>query len=392
MGDTIGLKILLYSPVFAPSVGGVETITDTLARNLVALGHALTVVTETPAEPTDEDESSSTSPYPFLLVRHPSSHLRRQLVEACDIVHSNSASVAMVRHAKRAGKPFVWTHNGYQVSCVDGLGWVEGEAAPMTPLASLQFHSKCLGFVPFLKECVKLYYRRHVAKQVVHANLAATEWVAHRQPLPRQQVAYTPYALEQFKKADAEAETEYDFIYVGRLVSEKGVPQLLEAFHRLVTETEHRGASLLVVGDGNLRERLDAQVSSWEGAPRITFAGVQRGDDLVKAIEKADIAVVPSEWEEPMGGVSLELLAAGKCLIVSQRGGHAEIVGDAGLTFSNGNVEGLFQCMKRLMDEPELRNQLKANAPKRLELFDERRLTERYVQIYEEVLRSVGTL
>ncbi|MFM6265416.1 MAG: glycosyltransferase family 1 protein, partial [Dolichospermum sp.] len=43
------MKILLYSSVFFPSLGGIETITATLAENLALLGHECIVVTETPS-------------------------------------------------------------------------------------------------------------------------------------------------------------------------------------------------------------------------------------------------------------------------------------------------------------------------------------------------------
>ena len=47
------MKILLYSSVFWPSLGGVETITATLAENIVRLGQECIVVTETPSEQED---------------------------------------------------------------------------------------------------------------------------------------------------------------------------------------------------------------------------------------------------------------------------------------------------------------------------------------------------
>jgi len=376
------LKILLYSPVFAPSVGGVETITDTLARNLIKAGHQVTVVTETPLRGARQNDC-----YPFAVVRHPPGSKRLALARSHDIVHSNSASLAMVRFASEAGKPFIWTHNGYQVSCVDGLGWVDGKAAPMTPWASLHYHRRLRGSRFFVKECAKLYYRRFVAKHRVAMNCAATAWVAKRQPLPRQRVLYTPYPLSRFKQARREVDKLYDFIYVGRLVSEKGVMQLMDAFNRLLSETLHSDAKLLIVGEGDRREQLVQQVADWGIAASVTFTGSLRGDDLVAAIEQADVAVVPSAWEEPMGGVSLELLAAGKCLIVSANGGHAEIVGDAGLVFPNGNVDKLLACMRRLLDDPGLRERLKACAEKRLALFDEVRLTQKYIDVYRAVIR-----
>ncbi|MFM6270424.1 MAG: hypothetical protein ACKPFA_28610, partial [Dolichospermum sp.] len=131
----------------------------------------------------------------------------------------------MYPYARLNNKPFVWTHNGYQVSCVDGLGWVDGEPTPMTPLASLAYHFRKKGWIYGLKESVKLGIRRYVANHV-DLNIAATHWVAKRQPLRNQIVAYTPYPTNRFKSVNnINSNWKYDFIYVGRLVSEKGLPE-----------------------------------------------------------------------------------------------------------------------------------------------------------------------
>jgi glycosyltransferase involved in cell wall biosynthesis len=64
---------------------------------------------------------------------------------------------------------------------------------------------------------------------------------------------------------------------------------------------------------------------------------------------------VPSFWEEPMGGVALQLLAAGRAMIVSKNGGLREVVGAAGLSFTNGNVDELYAAMKEMMDNDSLK-------------------------------------
>jgi hypothetical protein len=177
------MKILLYSSVFWPSLGGVETITATLAENIVRLGQECIVVTETAS---DQEDNRT-----YRVVRRPKLRERFELTRQCDLVHSNGASIAMFPFAKLNNKPFIWTHNGYQVSCVDGLGWVEGKPAPMTPIPSLIYHFQKKGLIHFLRESVKLAIRRYVALQV-DLNIAATEWVAKRQPLKNQSYPTRP--------------------------------------------------------------------------------------------------------------------------------------------------------------------------------------------------------
>ena len=126
------LNILLYASSFLPTIGGIEITTQTLARNFIKLGHNCTVVTETLSNQPENE------PYP--VVRQPNWQKRLKLAQNASIIHANGASMAWYPIAKLTNTPFVWTHNGYQVSCIDGLGWFEGKPAPITPKESLQFY------------------------------------------------------------------------------------------------------------------------------------------------------------------------------------------------------------------------------------------------------------
>lgn len=369
------MKILLYSSVFYPSIGGIETISDTLAKNITNLGHECIVVTETTLGKAIEQKRN------YQVIRQPNWREKITITKQCSLVHANGASVAMYPFARLAKKPFIWTHNGYQVSCVDGLGWSDGEATPMTPIASLKYYFRRKDWSYFLRELLKLSLRRYVANQV-DLNIACTQWVADQQPLKNQVVAYTPYPLNQFKNLPRSESLNYDFIYVGRLVSEKGIDNLIRAFKQLTYLPDYQNKTLAIVGDGHLKSELEQLVTELELDKRIFFLGTQKGKDLIKTISQAKIAVVPSIWQEPMGGVALELLAAQKNLIVSLYGGHAECVGEAALKFPNGDINALCQCMVKLLAEPELAQQQHQVAQERIELFDEIKLTQEYIKLY----------
>ncbi len=376
------MKILLYSSVFYPSTGGIETISATLAKNITQLGHECIVITETPLNTIKEKQAN------YQVIRQPNWRKRLAIARECSLIHANGSSVAMYFYARLAKKPFIWTHNGYQISCVDGLGWVDGVPTPMTPGASLKYYLQSKGWLYFLKEALKLTLRRYIANYV-DLNIACTNWVAQKQPLPNQIVAYTPYPLKKFQQLVHITKHIYDFIYVGRLVSEKGVSDLIKAFHKLVSQAEYQDKNLVIVGDGNLRQDLEELVNKLNLEQKISFLGSKRNQALLDVINQAKIAVVPSVWEEPMGGVALELLAANKNLIVSASGGHAECVGDAALKFRNGDVDSLYNCMKKLLTEPSLAKEQQAIAKKRIELFDEVKLTQKYLELYADVINSV---
>jgi glycosyltransferase involved in cell wall biosynthesis len=376
------VHVLLYSRLFFPATGGIETVSLTLAEQIAAAGHACTVVTEIPAGP-EGDRA-----FPFAVERQPSAARRYALARAADVVHSNGASLALFGYAMLAGKPFLWTHAGYQMVCVDGLGWVDGAPAPLTPLASLRFHARRHGLRRAGLEAVKLGVRR-AAGRLVAKNVAITEWVARRQPLPRQVVIYNPFPLARFAGPPSPGVTpSFDFLYVGRLVSEKGVGTLLRALASLNARPGRRPASLLVVGDGDRRAELEALAASLGVGDQVRFVGRRRDQALVDAIAGARVGVVPSEWEEPMGGVALELLAAGLPLIVSERGGLAECAGEAAWTFPNGDHEALAAVMARLLDDEALRDSKRAHARAVVARFDETRLAAQYLALYAELIAA----
>ncbi len=118
----------------------------------------------------------------------------------------------------------------------------------------------------------------------------------------------------------------------------------------------------------------------------IEFVGRKTGSELVGLIEQCEIAVVPSEWEEPMGGVALELLAAGMLLIVSKNGGLAECVGDSALLFDNGDQEMLADCMSRLLKDERLRASLQEKAREQVEKFDPEMLVKQYISLFNTIL------
>jgi len=269
--------------------------------------------------------------------------------------------------------------------CIDGLGWVEGEKAPLTPFKSILFHLKKNGPLFVIKRGFILYLKRFIGKNLVAKNIAITSWVAQRQPLPKQIVIYNPFPLAKFKDCPRKETFNYDFLYVGRLVSEKGVATLIKAFAELLKNESFKEKKLLIVGDGNWKERLVQLAKNLNILASITFAGKKTGEELIHLVSLCNIAIVPSEWEEPMGGVALEMMAAGKNLIVSKNGGLAECTGNAALTFTNGNAIELAVCMERLLIDELLKKQQLQEAEIQLKKFDEATLSEKYISLFREI-------
>lgn len=369
------MKVLLYSHCFYPSIGGLETVSSTLAQGFYQNHIDIKVVTAT--------SSTGVKHFPFEVIRKPGTKQQVALIKWADIVVFNGASLALQPWVLIFRKPFVWIHTGYQVSCIDGLGWVNGKPAPLKPLASFVYHKRLKGFTSVVKEGMKLLVRRFFAKHLVTKNVAITKWMYKVQPLPRQVQIYNPFCLDQFFTSDM-CEPEYDFVYVGRLVGEKGVSTLLKAFAKVYAIFK-QSPSLLIIGDGAHREKMQQLSNDLKLSEAVQFVGSKTGKELVHFISKAQIAVVPSEWYEPMGGVALELMASGKNLIVSEYGGLKECVGDAGLSFPNGNPEALANCMIRLQGDKSLRKEQLLKGKERIKSFDPALSVQQYINLLKSL-------
>ena len=324
------MKVLFYSHAFHPSTGGVETVSRTLADGLARRGIDFKLLTSTPA-------GADAAEFGYEVIRAPNAQAVRKLVDWADVVLFNGASLALQPTVLLSRKPFIWVHVGYQVLCIDGLGWVDGDPAPKTPWASVAFHARRSGPARAAVGGLKLLIRRLVARHLVDRHVAITQWMDKAQPLPRQVQIYNPFPLDRFRGAAPAGEAPYDFVYLGRMVSEKGVDTLIQAFAHVVRESPANPRPLLI-GDGDRMPQMQQLARSLGIEGNMHFAGRQSGQALVDWVGQGAVGVVPSAWEEPMGGVAIELMAAGRGLIVSQRGGLAECAGDAGLLFPNGDA------------------------------------------------------
>ncbi|HXJ36083.1 MAG TPA: glycosyltransferase [Candidatus Eisenbacteria bacterium] len=168
---------------------------------------------------------------------------------------------------------------------------------------------------------------------------------------------------------------------VGRLVYYKGFDVLLEAVAGL-------DATLLIVGDGELRPRLEARISSLGLEGRAWLAGEQ--PDLRPYFAAADVFVLPSTHRsETFGIVQLEAMAFEKPVVSTRLGTGVEYVnldGTTGLTVAPGDPTALRAAIARLLATPALRARLGTNGRRRVEdEFTIRRAAEGVLAVYRRV-------
>lgn len=145
--------------------------------------------------------------------------------------------------------------------------------------------------------------------------------------------------------------------YLGRLVPEKGVHYLIEAFKKVKTDKK-----LIITGGASDTEAYAEKLRKLaEGDERIIFTGFLQGDVLAELYSNNYAYILPSNVE----GMPLSLLEAmsySSCCIVSDIPECAEVVEDKALTFPKGNVDELRKCLQKICDNPEIVKSYKQNA------------------------------
>lgn len=128
--------------------------------------------------------------------------------------------------------------------------------------------------------------------------------------------------------------------YVGRLLPEKGVSTLVEAFARL--QPDH---NLLIIGSGPERKRIEQQVQALGLADRTRLIAAVPHDEVPHYMNCIDTLVLPSlttqAWKEQFGRVLIEAMACEVPVVGSSSGEIPAVIGPAGRIFAEGDAADL---------------------------------------------------
>lgn len=182
---------------------------------------------------------------------------------------------------------------------------------------------------------------------------------------------------------------EEDDIVVGkiaRLFPLKGHEFLLAAAPRIVARNPR--VRFLLVGNGSLRESLEAQVRSLGLTEHFVFTGLVPPGQIAELIGAMDIVAHTSQWEG-LARVLPQGLIAGKPVVTYDVGGAKEVVipGETGYLLPRDDIDGLVEAIVALAADPELRDRLgSAGRARCLEPFRHQTMTRRIREVYADVL------
>jgi glycosyltransferase involved in cell wall biosynthesis len=176
--------------------------------------------------------------------------------------------------------------------------------------------------------------------------------------------------------------------YVGRLVPEKGVDTLIEAVRLLAEPVELR-----IVGDGPYRQILENLARERGLAERVRFDPPMPPAQVAGAMCQLDALVLPSRttqvWKEQFGRVLVEAMACKVPIVGSDSGAIPEVIGDAGLIFPEGDAPALAECLRQLMESPDLRHEMAERGYERvMRSYTQVQIAQKTAEYYREISAS----
>lgn len=172
-----------------------------------------------------------------------------------------------------------------------------------------------------------------------------------------------PNWLDLSRVPAAPAERERVILFAGRIVADKGADSFVQACACALPDLPGWRAEMI----GADRFRPDSPDTGFIRGLRplaaqagIAMAGYRPHEDVLAAMARAAIVVVPSRWPEPFGLTALEAMAAGAALLVSPRGGLGEFTAGAAMTIDPDDPAGLAAALRALASDPARRAELGA--------------------------------
>ena len=285
--------------------------------------------------------------------------------EHIDIVHSRSRVQNIIAFfaSRHTGSKFITTAHGYY---------------------STHFISRITGWARFVI----------VASSVIGRHMIEDFAV------PYERVRFIPRGVDldrfKFNMPDSSQKTEYKIGVIGRVTPIKGHKFFLQAIARVVRLFPK--ARVLIVGDApkdkpEYIQRLRLLARQLEIDRFVEFLGAQY--DIPKIMAGLDLLVLPSIGQEAFGRVIIEAAASGVPVIATRIGGAVEIIEDnrTGILVRPGDIYEMVNSIIKVLKDRELSKNLALEARKKVERdYSLTRMVDDTVKLYEEVLTKKNIL
>jgi len=370
------VRILYWSPVFWPQIGGVEVIASRFIPAMQARGHEFLVIAargSLDVPPVTSYHGTPVHRFPIwtaiatrdlgqiAAIQQGIAAIKRAF--SPELIHLNFYAPSMLFHArtaKIAPAPVLVSLRGVPPS----------ELGEEQTLVRRVFDAAT--WITAVSRSVLDAARRAAPRIVSRSSVIYNGW-----PMPPE----APLALPMDPPR---------LLCLGRLVPEKGIDLAVAALGRLVERFPR--LELVVAGDGPERTKLEQQAAELGLRHLVNFRGWVAPDQVPPLMNTATVVVVPSRWEG-LPGVAIQAGQMARPVVGSRIWGLPEIVvhGETGLLTEPEDSAGLAEAIAALLDHPEQATRMGWRGRRRVEdLFGWGRYLDAYDALYRSLDEEVG--
>lgn len=371
------LKIAMLGHKRIPSrEGGVEIVVEELAIRMAKRGHSVTCLNRSGHHVSGKKfdgerlkEYKGVRLKPVFTINGKGLAAMTSSVSAA--VHAAFGSYDVIHFHAEGPCAMLWLPKLFGKKCIATIHGLDWQRAKWGGFASkyIKFGEKIAARyadeIIVLSENVQKYFEDIYGRNTVYIPNGVDSPIIRR-----------PLQIKERFKLDKD---EY-VLYLGRLVPEKGISYLIEAFKKLDTDKK----LVIAGGSSDTKEYLKQLQEQANSDERIIFTGFVQGQLLEELYSNAYIYVLPSDLE----GMPLSLLEAmsyGNCCVVSDIAECSEVVEDKAVMFKKSDVSDLDNKLQLLCDHPDIVWTFKQNSANFIcSKYNWDEVTDKTIELYGE--------
>ena len=312
--------------------GGEDAVVAHEAALLRAGGHSVTsVLLDNPSGASDTARSLIKAPWNSSAARSVVAEVRRWRP---DIVHVHNTwfalSTAVLEELRLSGLTTVLSVHNYRASCINAVLLRDGRRchdcvgrAPWPGVVHRCYRGSALASTAAAAAVLTARRRRAwAAPDAVVLVGGHVRGFAAASGFDPDRLHEVPHSVPDLGHRRSRPSSSDELLYVGRLSTEKGLAQLVDAWRT----ADVPGLRLVIVGDGPLRPDLERNLPT-----NVRLLGGVSSTEVHRRMSEARALVVPSVWDEMYGLVVAEAFCAGTPVLASDRAGPRELIVAAGL-------------------------------------------------------------
>ncbi len=379
------MKILIVNTFYYPNmIGGTENSIKILAETLVKNGNEVAIYSVDEKENKSIENINGVKVYRYKIPKY------NKIIKKFKDINNNLAQI-QIREVIEDFRPnVIHTNNLYGISNIIWKTVKKEYNIPIVhtlrdywmlyPIVSKEKLSKIL-FQPFMRKRTKYVDvvtapSKYTLNKFIEAGYFSES---------KKQCIYNAINIniketkEIIQKRNMNSKEEIRFMYVGMLIENKGIRNLLDAFSRI----ENGNVSLHIYGKGELENIVKQKVKEND---KIKYYGQLPIDKLKNEWLKNDVLIVPSIWEEPFGRVVIEANQYGLPVIGANRAGILETITNiqTGILYQYDNIEELVKTIQYFENRENIKKYYKP-----IEENIEKYSIENQIKEFMELYRSM---